>query len=138
MTYPHAPITEAVIDIRVTPREDLNVESFRKLAEDFGSEFGTQNDQFRMIISTPTISGATPTKTGIQFAANTKDKLFHAQIDGWSFNKLAPYRGWEEEFRDQARKLWSAYRAIAQPQGIVRLALRYINRLDLPIPIDDL
>src|SRR3954465_4989622 len=134
MTYPHAPITEAVIDIRVAPREDLSVEEFRKLAGDFGSEFGTQNDQFRMAGTIASASlgipAVTPTKTGIQFVANSKDKLFHAQVDGWSFSKLAPYRGWEEEFRDQARELWSAYRTIAQPRTIMRVALRYINRLD--------
>jgi hypothetical protein len=49
MTYPRAPITEAVIDIRVVPRADLSVEDFRKLADEFGGEFGTQNDQFRVM-----------------------------------------------------------------------------------------
>jgi uncharacterized protein (TIGR04255 family) len=142
MTYPHAPITEAVIDIRVVPRDNLNVEEFRKLADRFGSEFGTQNDQFRMAgtitFGVPPVPGVTSTKAGIQFIANAKDRLFQAQLDGWTFNKLAPYRGWEEEFRDQARDLWNAYRSVAQPQTITRAALRYVNRLDFPLPVDDL
>ena len=53
MMYPNAPITEAVIDIRVVP------------------------DQ-------PPVT----TKVGIQFVGHTK--LFQAQVDGWTFNKLAP------------------------------------------------
>jgi uncharacterized protein (TIGR04255 family) len=142
MTYPHAPITEAVIDIRVVPRNGLNVEDFRKLAQEFGDEFGTQNDQFRLSGTVAPVLTAMPAltsgKVGIQFVANSKDKLFQAQLDGWTFNKLAPYRGWEEEFRDQARRLWTAYRAIARPQSITRTALRYVNRLDLPIPMDDM
>jgi uncharacterized protein (TIGR04255 family) len=142
MTYPQAPITEAVIDIRVTPREGLNVEEFRTLAKNFGDEFGTQNDQLRLatviVPGQSAVQPVAPTKTGIQFVANSKDKLFQAQIDGWSFNKLAPYRGWEEEFRDDARRLWNGYRAIAQPQKITRAALRYVNRLDLPAPVSDL
>jgi uncharacterized protein (TIGR04255 family) len=139
MTYPNAPITEAVIDIRVAPRGDLDVENFCKLSNKFGDEFGTRNDQFRIAgVITP---GAAPapaltTKIGFQFLA--KGKSFQAQSDGWSFNKLAPYLGWEEEFRDQARTLWSAYREIAQPQAITRIALRYVNRLDLPMPMKDL
>jgi uncharacterized protein (TIGR04255 family) len=139
MTYPNAPITEALIDIRVLPREGLSVEDFRKLGGEFGSEFKVQNDQFRLSGSvTPGASSVPPvtTKIGIQFVGQAK--LFHAQIDGWSFNKLAPYRGWEEEFRDQARTLWRAYREIAQPQAISRVALRYVNRLDLPMPMRDL
>jgi uncharacterized protein (TIGR04255 family) len=140
MTYPNAPITEAVMDIRVAPRDGVNVEEFRKLALEFRDEFGTQNEQLRL--TSPIVSGSrgppAPTKTGIQFVANSKEKVFQAQLDGWSFSKLAPYRGWEEEFRDDTRRLWNAYRAIAQPQKITRAALRYVNRLDLPLPIDDL
>src|SRR5258708_38923747 len=95
MTYPRAPITEALIDIRVAQREGLNVEEFRKLAKDFGDEFGTQNDQFRftnVIAVGPAAQPIAPIKVGIQFVGNSREKLFQAQIDGWTFNKLAPYR----------------------------------------------
>jgi uncharacterized protein (TIGR04255 family) len=138
MTYANAPITEAVIDIRVVPREGLSVEEFRKLADEFGSEFKHQNEQFRFSGSvgpgTPTVQ-PTSTKIGIQFVGEAK--LFQTQIEGWTFNKLAPYKGWEEEFRDQARTLWRAYRELAKPVAISRVALRYVNRLDLPLPIPD-
>jgi uncharacterized protein (TIGR04255 family) len=138
MTYPNAPITEAVIDIRVVPREGLDVEEFRKLGSEFASGFKIQNDQFRLSGSiTPGGPNQPPVtaKVGIQFVGDAK--LFQTQIDGWTFNKLAPYRGWEEEFRDQARTLWRAYREVAQPQAITRVALRYVNRLDLPMPMRD-
>jgi uncharacterized protein (TIGR04255 family) len=137
MTYANAPITEAVIDIRVVPPDQFDVDDFRKLSDQFGREFKGQNDQVR-ITGTIGPDGAprpTATKVGIQFVGNAK--LFQTQIDGWTFNKLAPYRGWEEEFRDEARTLWRAYRELVQPKAVSRVGLRYVNRLDLPLPISD-
>ena len=37
----------------------------------------------------------------------------------------------------EARRLWDLYRSFARPEKITRLAVRYINRLDLPTPFDD-
>jgi uncharacterized protein (TIGR04255 family) len=36
-----------------------------------------------------------------------------------------------------AREQWSQYRELAQPASVTRLALRYINRIRLPLPIKD-
>jgi uncharacterized protein (TIGR04255 family) len=51
-------------------------------------------------------------------------------------NKLKPYARWES-LRDEARTLWEDYVSVARPNVVRRIALRYINRLELPLPITD-
>ncbi len=147
MTYPHAPITEAVIDIRVAPRDGLAVDDLRAIGSKLGPRYPQTRDQIKisgaMVVGTPpgaaTMQNATTvehSKVGFQFVAATGDRLFNAQLDGCSFNKLAPYESWER-FQAEGRELWSAYRRVVEPSSLTRVALRYVNRLDLPLPFDD-
>jgi uncharacterized protein (TIGR04255 family) len=59
-----------------------------------------------------------------------------ARLDGFTFNRLKPYKDWES-LRDEARKLWQHYTQIASPKNITRVALRYINRIEIPLPMRD-
>jgi uncharacterized protein (TIGR04255 family) len=54
-------------------------------------------------------------------------------VDGFTFNRLKPYTSWEH-ILPEALRLWEVYVGLANPQGITRLALRYINHLNLPRP----
>jgi uncharacterized protein (TIGR04255 family) len=138
MKYPKAPITEAVMDIRVAPRADLDVAEFAPIAA--GSDFGEGVDQFSVTgaihIGASATQAITPVKEGMQFATKTIDRIVQAQRGGWGYNKFAPYVSWET-FSSEGRHLWRRYCEIARPQRIVRVALRYVNRLDLPLPIKD-
>jgi uncharacterized protein (TIGR04255 family) len=143
MTYPRAPITEAVMDIRVHARDGLTVEDLRGLGKGAVEEFNQVNERFQFAAATRIVPGAlattqtvTPTKVGFEFRSAAGDKVVQAQLDGWSFSKLAPYERWET-FRNEGRELWTKYREVAQPKQITRMALRYVNRLDLPLPFDD-
>jgi uncharacterized protein (TIGR04255 family) len=132
MKYPRAPITEALMDIRVQPRDGLNVGELRELSKGAnGEEFGTVNDQYRIdaaiLPGSTATQTTTPTKIGFQFRNASADKIIQGQLDGWSFSKLAPYDCWEK-FQRQGRELWGVYRGIAQPKRITRVAVRYINR----------
>jgi uncharacterized protein (TIGR04255 family) len=49
---------------------------------------------------------------------------------------LKPYDKWET-LRDEARELWQHYVQIASPESVTRVALRYINRIEIPLPIRD-
>ena len=128
------------MDIRVTPRDDLNVEELRKLAEVVPSDYSEINDQFSVTAAIQlgelANQSITPTKEGFQFKSTGTNRLFQAQRNGWSFNQLAPYEGWEI-FSPAGRELWMKYREIAKPKAITRIAVRYINRLELPLPLED-
>jgi len=73
---------------------------------------------------------------GLMFRSPEEQKVVQARLDGFTFNKLKPYEQWEI-FRDEARNLWNVYYKIAKPVRVTRIALRYINRIEIPFPIRD-
>ena len=75
--------------------------------------------------------------TGYVFTSTDKKQVLQARFDGFTFSRLAPYREWES-FRDEARRLWTVYRERTSPAEVLRLAVRYINRFDLPGPNTEL
>ncbi len=72
------------------------------------------------------------------FLFKSADGLNIAQfrVDGFTFNRLKPYTSWEEVF-PEAIRLWRSYAATVSPEYVSRLALRYINRLNIPVPVED-
>ena len=73
---------------------------------------------------------------GFMFRSKDGQRLVQVRQDGFTFNWLKPYPTWTE-FRDQARIQWEAYRSAYRPNRINRLGLRYINRIEIPLPLDD-
>ena len=73
---------------------------------------------------------------GFAFQSAGGEQIHQARLDGFTMNRLAPYENWER-FRAEARQRWDCYRETAKPTKIKRLAVRYINRLDLPRPFGD-
>jgi len=70
------------------------------------------------------------------FRSPTDKKVVQARLDGFTFNKLKPYEDWEK-FRDEGRELWGTYLDIANPIRANRISLRYINRIEAPLPFKD-
>ena len=127
------------MDIRVQPRDGLEADDLRALSKGAGEEFVEVGEQYRVmsvLTGSPATQTSTPTKVGFQFKNQSGDKVFNAQVDGWGFSKLPPYDSWEA-FQKQGRELWVKYRDLVQPKQILRAGVRYINRLDLPLPFDD-
>jgi uncharacterized protein (TIGR04255 family) len=53
------------------------------------------------------------------------------RVDGFTYSKLPPYSAWPD-VRRQAFELWTLYLEAAQPDAVVRVAVRYINRIVPP------
>jgi uncharacterized protein (TIGR04255 family) len=58
-------------------------------------------------------------------------QIFQARPDGFSHNRLAPYKDWQA-FRSEARRLWNIYRESVKPEFVEFLGLNYINKILLP------
>ena len=56
--------------------------------------------------------------------------------DGFTLNNVGSYMG-GDALLSEAITLWSAYAGVARPPEIVRLALRYLNRLILPLRVGE-
>jgi uncharacterized protein (TIGR04255 family) len=144
--YPHlskAPIVEAIIDFRVKLTSDFKLEVFHplraQLAEDY-PEVEEQQIVEQTIKQEPGESAEFSTRVlGIHgHRLRSKDGKNVAQLrrDGFTFSRLNPYTKWDEVF-DESWRLWTMYAETARPSEISRIAVRYINRLLLPLPFSD-
>ena len=140
----NAPITEAIIDFRVKLPPEFNVEAFRKLKKTIGDRFPKVEER-KLFSSQLRIKKGKPQPPsaeyhGVQgyfFRPEDDKKVAQFRIDGFTFSLLKPYTHWEEMFAE-ARELWEMYCGIAQPEAVTRLAVRYINHINIPLPVDDL
>lgn len=137
-----APITEALIDFRVQLGEGFPVEKFEELARHIEREYPTKG-KIRTVLAKLDIGGAVVKpdfKHGeLGVLVKSPDEKTQAQFrtDGFTLNRLEPYTSWEEIYPETIR-LWHLYAEVANPVAVVRLAARYINKLNLPLPVTDL
>ena len=135
--YSNAPITEAIIDLRITSAEGVSVENLAALREVVADRYPIQEEehvQYQQVSFVGT--DLLQTKGGHQlngyrFVSEDKREVFYARLDGFSFSIKAPYDRWES-FREEARSLWNLYSSVAMPDDVTRVAMRYINRIDIP------
>src|SRR5437764_620933 len=122
MTYPRAPITEAVIDIRVANSNRFDFDKVKGFSESLRTEFPEQQDMFAVEVfaSTDGDPKTIRTRLGCRLVHRDKVIVVQAQALGLGVSKLAPYDRWET-FRDAARPVWEAYRKALQPERITRV-----------------
>lgn len=136
--YSRAPITEAVIEIRVLGRDDGSLNDFLSLQRDepdFTERKDVQYATAAFALGEKISYEGSGKHVGYQFWSSDKKRVFQARLDGFNFSRLAPYDSWET-FISEAQRIWRRYRAVALPKAIERVSVRYINRLDLPAPAD--
>ena len=140
--YPNAPITEAVIDLRVQPHPQLIMSTLLKVREGNEAQYPTMypvnevygSMQFAQEKGFSTT--ASSQQIGYMFRSADEKQILQARTTGFSMSQLAPYPHWPP-FCIESRRRWDIYRNVAQPEKIVRIAVRYINRIDIPLPIID-
>jgi len=133
MHYKNAPITEALIDIRVLLPAEFGFEELQGIRQ-FVVDKYPREETFTMatISFGPEVQASTEQKKlGLKFWGAGDKQVFQARVDGFTFSRLQPYETWEQ-LRDEARRLWDVYRGFAKPTRITRVAVRYINQLNLP------
>lgn len=135
--YNKPPITEAVIDLRVNLPEWFTVEKLQDIHSSISENFPTIEPFFKgvgALLYQPGESFKVDTseqQIGYWFRSEDNLQTFQATLEGFSFNRLAPYESWEE-FSSDAKKLWEIYKEICSPTNVTRLAVRYINQINIP------
>jgi len=134
--YLRAPITEALIDLRVELPPKVAISDLERLE----SQLPDYPKKFPHIeISMAVEPGKTTNTQMLQgyLFRNTDDKqIVQYRMNGFTFSRLTPYDTWET-FSAEAKRLWTIYRTAMKPVRVSRLAVRYINRIDMPLPLDD-
>lgn len=137
--YSKPPLTEALLDIQVELPPEVSVAELERCHEKVKNDYPNSSPIHQAFarIEVGGVATSTTQPYGFRFATADGLQLFQARRDGFTHNRLAPYNGWDD-FRTEARRLWSVYRGVAKPVSVKRVAVRYINRLDLPQPVIDL
>jgi uncharacterized protein (TIGR04255 family) len=142
--YDKAPITEAIIDIQVKTTGIVSLSELAKLQDRVG---GAYPERKALMTASVTLGGDDPENTEFKAQTSREERgwafigaggryIWQARRDGFSLGRLAPYERWQP-FRIEAQRLWTLTREALQPTEITRVAVRYINRLELPLPIGD-
>jgi len=137
----NAPIVEAVIELVVTPPPGFQVQRFLSLKQRVVKDYPHSNELKTLVgtidLKPDGILGAAsspPVVSGYQYWSS--DKLFVAQVrpDLFLFSRLKPYTSWEH-FSAEARRFWQEFKAVAAPLSTIKkTGLRFINRLEVPLP----
>jgi uncharacterized protein (TIGR04255 family) len=136
-TFKKAPITEAILDIKVELPPDFRFESFEdhynKIKNDFPKKQASIQYQaeFKMKPDQEPTQDVKKWQNGFIFKNNNNSKIAQFRLDGFTFNKIKPYENWGN-FSKEAREHWNNYCEIAKPKKIYRIALRYINKINIP------
>lgn len=141
--FPNAPITEALLDIRVHLPPEVSLASLATFQEGVRERYPSKQERVRWGGTIQFKPGAAPEMSppaggpqGYLLTSADGREVVQARLDGFTYNKLKPYDRWET-FRDEAKRLWRHYVEITSPESVTRVALRYINRIEIPLPIRD-
>ncbi len=135
---PRPPIVEAVIDIRValpTPLEEAYV---RAQLEGKTPGYAMLDSQRQIQVQhtlQPGIPPSAPTVQdlgwkGLRLRSSEGRHIVQFNRDGFVFSRLEPYESWDQIYGESMR-LWDTYMRLAAPVEIIRIGVRYLNRIEL-------
>ena len=138
--YDNPPIEEAVCEFRFAPGPVWSITVpglfYEKIKDVYPREPQQQN-----LIQAEFKIGQVPANSEIElkqsmtkllFLSTDAKKLVGVGTDILSIHSLRPYEGWGD-FRGRIDESFLAYLEVAKPVGVTRIALRYINRISVPV-----
>ncbi len=136
---PHAPITEALIDFRVQPRDGFSFEDLKSAFDTTDPGYYVKNSITEGTFEFKLPPGGEPPETAAESALtglrlHSSDERYVAQytISGFTLSRLEPYENWGA-LRTEAQRLWRIYVERCRPKRVRRVATRFINNLRLPL-----
>jgi uncharacterized protein (TIGR04255 family) len=135
--FRNAPITEALIDIRAELPDSASLPVLEKLHNLIKVEYPGKKSRKKFEAQIQLKEEQEPLKTttfqqdGYYFTSPDGKRIVQYRLDGFSVNRLRPYSRWED-LRDEARRAWDIYATHTNPLAVSRLAVRYINSIEIP------
>lgn len=139
-SYRNPPIEEAIVEFRFAPGQEWDLTIPGKLHEhpDIKSQYlGKPRTQKRMeaeLHAGPSQPPNLAVRGGvarIQLVDVDGRRLISLGSDVVSVNTLRPYDGWSQ-FRPRIETALHAYFRVAEPVGVSRIGVRYINKIVIP------
>ncbi len=139
-----APIAEAIIDLRIKPAlGDEVLPILSSIKDEIGDsypiceKFYSYGGEFRIQESKTMVHTSKDVVTeGYIYKTADNRQIAQFRKNGFTFNNLNPYTRWEAILAE-AQRLWTIYQKKASPEIVTRIAVRYINKMELPRPDQD-
>ena len=135
------PIVEALVDLRASFPSDP--EMFNALADELKDEFQTKEQRRDLEAKIEIKDGKLVSQRvdssafgGVRVANADQTVYVQFRPDGFTLNNRKTYMG-GEQLIDKALTMWERLIERARPRLVSRVALRYINRLELPLKHGD-
>lgn len=135
--YQRPPIQEAVCEIRFSMPSPLTKEEIERIQLAWKSEYPIQQMVAEQSVELHLAVDRVDTKStsvGNKLITRSADGNNLAQL-GSNFlavNRLHPYVGWEESFRDTILARINEVQSVYTLKELERIGLRYINKIDFP------
>jgi uncharacterized protein (TIGR04255 family) len=133
------PIQEAVIDFRAGGATTLSdAAAAASVVSALSDRFPKHEERRKFETRIELKSGKFVTENqdegffGVFLSSQDDQTVAQFRRDGFTLNRLKPYTGWAT-LLPLVLDLWDAYVSVAHPDHVARVALRYINRLDLSL-----
>jgi uncharacterized protein (TIGR04255 family) len=134
MSYVSPPIVEAAFDLQFD--EPLSESEVRRLGRSMMQSGSKLEEQFDISVTVGPAPGQAQSAAGFGGLRLTNSEATYMVVMrrlGFATIRLAPYNGWDQFEADA----WGNYNAFKKALGhrkLKRIALRYINRIDIPGP----
>lgn len=144
--YANPPLEEALCEFRFGPGQDWDLTIPGKLQAQFGDEYaGKPREQKVVELGLEAQEGRPPNVrygegvARVQLVSKDGTRLVGVGPDVLSIHMLRPYQaggspdqtGWNE-FRARIAAALDAYWKVAEPVGVSRIGIRYINKIVIP------
>ena len=144
--YSNPPIEEALCEFRFGPGQEWDLTIPGKLQAEFGDEYTGKSRQQRVVeLGLESQEGRPPNVrygeglARVQLLSKDGTRLVGVGPDVLSIHMLRPYQaedsstctGWEE-FRTRIAAALDGYFRVAEPVGVSRIGIRYINKIVVP------
>jgi len=138
--FPKAPITEALIDLKVEMSDRISVSQLEDLHSAIKEVYPGKKSRRRWEQRLEFREGKEPVSSeaknlgvdGYLFWSADEKQVVQFRLDGFTFSRLRPYSDWTQ-ICGEAANLWNIYVEGAKPIQVTRLALRYINAIEIPL-----
>lgn len=135
--YEKPPIIEALCEFYFSSNQPWDWTIPGLIYAKVGSEFPTKRQfnplqvELRAETKGTSVQNVVGSVDRMQFLSQDESALIQVGPDFMSVHHLKPYSNWET-FKQMISRSLMVYQQVASPQKITRIALRYINRIEIP------
>ena len=131
--FPRAPIVEAILSLEVNPLDDL-FGAVDKFWQAVGQELPVRERIGGPARALNPSGRLQSQSTAYRFAS--EDGLHVVQVSraAFAFHRMRPYQDWAR-FSATAKHFWEVFAAHFRPERVSDIHLRYLNRIEIPMPL---